>query len=183
MENWENPLRNPSDPLHGQAVEVFQRERKPLTADHIIFKYRPPTFSKITENLWIGGAPSPRAKVGEFFDCLVLCAREYQVPDCFQDIQVALAPMHDNGLSITKKEMVTAVKAAGKVAGWIDSGLKVLVTCYSGLNRSGLVIALALCNCSLKLSPDEAVTLIRKNRGPDALSNSAFVKFLYFLAS
>ena len=133
-----NPLNNPNDMLHECAVKVFNKSRKPIPYNHISFQCRQPTYSKILDNLWIGGAPPPQANVGEFFDCLVLCAHEYQ-PDCFPDIQVAFAPMRDDGLLISKEDAMQAVKAAGKTIRWMDQGLKVLVTCYAGRNRSGLV--------------------------------------------
>lgn len=173
----DNPLHNPNDILHECATKILNRSRKSPPHDHITFQCRKPTYSKILDNLWIGGAPPPQANVGEFFDCLVLCAHEYQ-PDCFPDIQIAFAPMRDDGLTIHKEDAVQAVKAAGKTIRWMNQGLRVLVTCYQGRNRSGLVTALALCKGEPALSPEEAVNKIRSSRGSDALANSGFVKFL-----
>ena len=47
-----------------------------------------------------------------------------------------------------------------------------LITCMGGLNRSGLVAAMALCR--LGRSPDEAIELVRAARGPYALGNELF---------
>ena len=52
------------------------------------------------------------------------------------------------------------------------AGDRVLVRCQAGLNRSGLVMALILIKDGL--TPLEAITRIRENRGPDALFNENF---------
>ena len=63
-----------------------------------------------------------------------------------------------------------------QVAAELAAGRKVLVRCTGGLNRSGVVIGLAL--IKLGHTPDEAITLVRAARGPYALCNGAFVKHL-----
>jgi hypothetical protein len=55
-------------------------------------------------------------------------------------------------------------------------GDRVLVRCQAGLNRSGLVLALILIKDGL--TPREAISRIRDNRGPDALFNSNFHTWL-----
>ncbi len=56
------------------------------------------------------------------------------------------------------------------------SGDRVLIRCQAGLNRSGLVLALVLIKEGY--SPDQAIDLIRANRGEDALCNSHFEQWL-----
>ena len=56
------------------------------------------------------------------------------------------------------------------------SGDRVLVRCQAGLNRSGLVTALILIKAGH--SPEEAINLIRNNRGDVALFNQNFVDWL-----
>jgi len=63
-----------------------------------------------------------------------------------------------------------------RVAELIRSGKKVVVNCMSGLNRSGLLVGRAL--IALGHSPQEAVGLVRRARGPHALSNRQFTRFL-----
>lgn len=65
---------------------------------------------------------------------------------------------------------------ASQVAELVRSGNKVAVNCMSGLNRSGLLVARTL--IELGHSPLEAVHLIRQARGPRALSNRQFMRFL-----
>ena len=55
-------------------------------------------------------------------------------------------------------------------------GDRVLVRCQAGLNRSGLVTALILIKDGL--TPRDAINLIRRNRGKDALFNESFVNWL-----
>ena len=56
------------------------------------------------------------------------------------------------------------------------TGDKVLVRCFAGLNRSGLVVARTLILAGA--SPDEAISLIRSKRSPHALCNSEFEQHL-----
>ena len=63
-----------------------------------------------------------------------------------------------------------------RVAEFVRSGKTVAVNCLSGLNRSGMLVARAL--IALGHSPTEAVELVRTARGPHALSNKHFMRFL-----
>jgi len=63
-----------------------------------------------------------------------------------------------------------------RVANHVRAGDKVIVNCMSGMNRSGLLVGRAL--VALGYLPAEAVELIRRVRGPHALSNREFTRFL-----
>ena len=63
-----------------------------------------------------------------------------------------------------------------RAAELVQSGKRVAVNCMSGLNRSGLLVGRAL--IALGHSPPEAVELVRAARGPHALSNRQFMRFL-----
>lgn len=71
------------------------------------------------------------------------------------------------------------ISAILNTADWVyenwQSGKQVLVRCQAGMNRSGLIIAIALMKDGASAS--EAITTIRA-KNPAALSNSAFVEFL-----
>ena len=142
------------------------------------FRYIDSTFSKLTDNLWMGGAPSPFVRIHDYFDGLALCADEYQ-PNCFPDVSMIRALIKDDGSPMTRQERIEAARAAGKVIKLINDGGRVLVTCYAGMNRSGLVCAVTLCKGPDKMNVDDAIKLIRKARGKYALSNTDFVDFLY----
>jgi hypothetical protein len=63
-----------------------------------------------------------------------------------------------------------------RVASMVDAGDHVVVNCAAGLNRSGLVVGRAL--IALGHQPAEAIELIRAARGPNALFNRTFERFL-----
>ena len=67
-----------------------------------------------------------------------------------------------------------------QLADWLFSewkqGKKVAARCQAGWNRSGLIIALVLLKEGY--SPEEAISLIRERRSPNALCNPHFVKFI-----
>lgn len=103
-------------------------------------------FDHIVDNLYQGAAPpfgDVVAKLG--FDTLVLCAKENQREDLYPGIEVVLAPGDDDvRVERMMRDLPTWQQAAQIVAERVASGKKVLVTCMAGLNRSGMVTALAL---------------------------------------
>lgn len=93
---------------------------------------------------------------------------------------VLRAPFRDVGSAPpTEAEEIlrTAREAAAWVAARAASGRRVLSSCRSGLNRSGLVTALAVMRLS-GLPPAEAVALVRERRSPHALNNAMFERFV-----
>lgn len=127
---------------------------------------------KIAHNLWMGGRPSEEAC--QKFDVIVLCAEEHQPDLACKTIK---APFDDS--SLTPKEAEIAVKAARQVHE-LRKSKKVLVTCFAGVNRSGLVTAMALVLAGH--TAEEAIRRIRKHRKPlvpmRPLSNEHFVETL-----
>ena len=75
---------------------------------------------------------------------------------------------------IVDAEMIHTV--GERIASLIGEGKHVAVNCLSGVNRSGLLIARAL--VELGYSAEEAIVAVRSARGPMALSNQHFVRFL-----
>lgn len=127
----------------------------------------------------MGSAPPIGFGVAKYFDHLLLCAKEYQLPpECFPGVEVLYAPMNDDGSPMTAEEMQIAVRTAGKVIRRLMDGRRVLSTCRQGRNRSGIIAALALCLGPPKLPPPKAVSTIRLARGPGALVNKDFLWFL-----
>lgn len=101
----------------------------------------------IFRTLWQGAAPETGDRVrAEGFDCLVLCAIEYQPgPENFPGVEVLYVPYEDNQHREIPTEILKRVHAAAReVANRLREYKKVLVTCQAGLNRSGLVSALAI---------------------------------------
>jgi protein-tyrosine phosphatase len=128
---------------------------------------------RIAPKLWMGGRPSPEAC--QAFDVVVLCAEEHQ-PEL--PCETVNAPIDD--AKPTEAEILTVIKTAKRVNALRSQGRRVLVTCYEGRNRSGLVVALAMMlNGSTARS---AVHRIRSSRRPPSggrpLSNEHFLTFL-----
>ena len=137
---------------------------------------------RISGPLWMGSMPVPYSSLYGHFDGLVLCACEYQCPAAFfPGVKVLSVSLNDDGSPMTRDEAFAAVGAAKNVVKWIESGMRVLVTCMQGRNRSGLVTALALCSGPWKMNPDQAISTVRAARGPTALSNGDFVDLIHGL--
>lgn len=65
---------------------------------------------------------------------------------------------------------------AERVANAVADGLKVLVRCQAGMNRSGLVTVLAMHRLGWKV--DDAIDRLREVRSPYVLFNQHFVRYL-----
>jgi len=72
-----------------------------------------------------------------------------------------------------------------QLADWLFSELKlgktVAARCQAGWNRSGLIVALVLLKDGF--TAEEAISLIRDRRSPNALCNPHFVKFIQEISS
>jgi len=135
----------------------------------------PNSSDEVTPRLWQGAAPDP-LKSYDGFDVLVLCAREVQPRFRRFKGTVIRAPFVDTPYP-TDVERKIAIRAAREVAKRLRKGQKVLVTCAAGLNRSGLVVALAL-RMATQMHPEEIIRRIRAARGERALSNPAFERIV-----
>jgi len=104
-------------------------------------------------------------------------------PEEFEGIEVLQCPFEDTqfvghcGLTDEEQSLIEATARA--VAARLKAGKAVLVTCYGGYNRSGLVTAKAL-HYFTEASGRECVSWIRKLR-QNALHNPKFVELLYHL--
>ncbi|MDQ0959168.1 protein-tyrosine phosphatase [Streptomyces sp. B4I13] len=83
-------------------------------------------------------------------------------------------PIPDGPLDGT--QLAGVIRLAQAAGDALDAGRTVLVRCYSGYNRSGLVVAHAL--MLQGRSADDAIRLIRSRRSPWALHNELFVEYL-----
>lgn len=138
----------------------------------------PLDVARIAPKLWIGAAPPQGTSVrDEGFESLVLCAVEWQPPeDRYPGVEVHHAPFRDCH-GVTRDEVATALQAADWTARRISEGRRTLVTCMAGRNRSGLVCSLALSMAS-GTDPAKCGEIVRRHRGPEALSNAKFVDIL-----
>jgi protein-tyrosine phosphatase len=117
------------------------------------------------------------------FDVLVLCAMEFQAPAHeYPGVYVVHAPNDDSvEFPLTREKLKIAMQAAHVVADEVSHGRQVLVTCAAGLNRSGLVSALAL-HFLFGWAGDACIHRVRKKRrvksGMNSLCNGEFVQVL-----
>lgn len=101
------------------------------------------------------------------FDVVVLAAMEYQ-PD-LPGFTVLHVPL-DDGPPPSHADRIRIRGAARKVADYVRAGKRVLVTCWQGRNRSGVISGLALRD--LGLPGAQAAARIRRAR--DGLTNPHF---------
>jgi hypothetical protein len=139
---------------------------------------------EIVPNLWQGSYPGTgRAVAASGFSMLVLCAVELQEPaELFPGVEVVHAPNYDDYENpLTRERLTVAMEAARRVQGMVEQGKKVLVTCRAGMNRSGLVTALAL-HLLYNWDGGTCIRKVRQNRtewkGFRPLSNPDFTRAL-----
>lgn len=128
-----------------------------------------PLFSHIKGNLWMGGCPV-KAAPDEFEYIVSLYSSE---PYAINHSQVHTKAHLFDELNIPNEERLYAL--ARCVNTYKRHGIT-LVHCQAGLNRSGLVSALALIEDGMKAV--DAITLLREKRSSAVLCNSAFEEWL-----
>lgn len=138
---------------------------------------------EIIPNLWQGSFPRLLSAIEAGFDMVVLCAEERlkgRPPNEYTQngLYVVEAPFLDTGYP-TDEELKIAHWAADKVIRAVKAGKKVLVTCQAGLNRSGLVNAIAI-RTLRGITGGEAVMVV-KGRRDMALCNTSFATYVYNL--
>lgn len=135
-------------------------------------------WNEVVPGLWQGGhdvrsQDGTACVVGDEFDLVVsLASREGYGPA--EGVEHVVVRMADAGVDAPLAERLDGV--ARQVASAVTDGRRVLVRCSGGLNRSGLVVALALGH--LGHEADAAMALVRGARGPWALTNPGFVTHL-----
>jgi protein-tyrosine phosphatase len=137
-------------------------------------KRKPYDATVVSPRLWIGAKP-PLDKDLPGVDLLVLCAAGIQPEQLAFHGTVLRCPIPDAELDAAQVRLV--MQTAVAVAKAIITGQRVLVTCRLGLNRSALVIALALHQLTT-MSGQEIVEHIRRQRSLSALSNKHFVQLV-----
>lgn len=114
-----------------------------------------------------GSAPPDGARLP--FNTVVLAADEYQHAN-FPGSDVIRVPLDDSGPPPTPEERRAIRETAREVARRVRAGQRVLVTCWQGRNRSGVISGLAL--SELGIPGPRAAKLIRRLR--NGLTNPHF---------
>jgi hypothetical protein len=129
-------------------------------------------YTEVIPGLFQVSAALPPAEMLELFDVLVdVGGRDRWVGE--PDPRYSFHPIDDVPF-IADAEMIHTV--GERIAGLVRTGTHVAVNCLSGVNRSGLLVARAL--VALGATPQDAIGAVRAARGPMALSNRHFVRFL-----
>ncbi len=133
--------------------------------------------TRIAPKLYMGSAPRVGTALADAgFDVVLLCAKEYQPRSRELPHVLVVHCGFDDSLSPTQADVDTALEASRVAADRIMRGDRVLISCWLGKNRSGLVTALTLVRL-YGLSGREAVEAVRAAR-PGALVNPAFVSLV-----
>lgn len=129
-----------------------------------------PLVSHIEGNLYTGGCLDGVRLSDDYSWVVSLYPWEkYRLGPNTQRVEVEMYD-HDG-----MPDLTVLHETADLVVDRLNAG-KVLVHCQAGLNRSGLVAALAL--IKMGRSPRQAIDLLREKRGPVVLCNRTFVRWL-----
>jgi hypothetical protein len=129
-------------------------------------------YSEVIPGLFQANAARSPAEMLSMFDVLIdVGGRDRWAGD--PDPRYHFHPLEDVP-HIPDPEMIHAVGEL--IAALVGEGKHVAVNCLGGVNRSGLLIGRAL--VELGYTPEEAIEAVRTARGPMALSNPRFVRFL-----
>lgn len=122
---------------------------------------------KVADNLWFGGQPTD-IRPYKFVIAVNHCPR-YHIDE---GTLVIVAPLQDGA----KMPNVGMLNRLADMVNEFTSLGPTLVHCTAGLNRSGLVVALALIKRGI--APQEAIDTLQRVRGHDVLNNEVFVEWL-----
>jgi protein-tyrosine phosphatase len=126
---------------------------------------------KIADNLWLGGNPVDVIKYQYLI--IVNHAPKYHIPNGTMAI---VYPFDDAAWLPDLDKLNELADATNRFSAMGPT----LVHCSAGLNRSALVVALALIKRGM--TPGDAIQHIRKHRGSDALHNQTFTDWLMSLS-
>lgn len=125
---------------------------------------------EIITNLWVGNLPRHLDGIDQFK--FVICL----VGTPFYNIgnkQIVVVAPFDDSPTLPSEDFLETL--ADLTVDFCKKG-STLVHCMSGINRSSMIVALAL--VKLGYSGKQAIDLIRSKRGDDVLSNEVFRKYI-----
>lgn len=147
----------------------------------VTFPYAERRWDEIVPGLWQGGHfcweteenPHGEAIPTHEFDLVVSL---YRRPGFGPDLGIPHIWHRMPDAPLEAKHHEALDRLATLVAAAVKSGKRVLVRCQAGLNRSGLVVGLAM--IKMGWEPEAAIERIREARSPYALCNRSFVEHL-----
>jgi hypothetical protein len=138
----------------------------------VTYEYPAEPYSEVIPGLSAASAAHSPAEMLSMFDVLVDVGGRDRW-DGNPDPRYSFHPLDDVPF-IADTEMIHTV--GERIALLVREENHVAVNCLSGVNRSGLLVGRAL--AELGYTPEEAIAAVRSARGPMALSNQHFVRFL-----
>lgn len=127
-------------------------------------------FTEIEPKLWMGGCPVHAAPA--FADAILDVYARHEYDRGTRPYRAE--PLLDFA-GLPEPDLLESL------ARWVheqrEAGRTVLIHCEAGQNRSGLVTALYLIRFR-GLDPEAAIELIQEKRGPNALWNGSFLRYL-----
>jgi protein-tyrosine phosphatase len=140
--------------------------------DVVTYEYPIEPYSEVAPGLFQASAELSAVEMLSMFDVLVdVGGWDRWVGE--PDPRYRFYPL-DDGPFIPDEEMIHTV--GEWIASQVRQGKHVAVNCLAGVNRSGLLVGRAL--VALGATPEEAIAAVRLARGPMALSNPRFARFL-----
>jgi hypothetical protein len=140
--------------------------------DVVTYEYPAEPYSEVIPGLSAASAAASPAEMLSMFDVVIdVGGRDRWEGE--PDPRYRFHPLEDAPF-IADAELIHAV--GEQIASLVREGKHVAVNCLSGVNRSGLLVGRAL--VELGYTPEAAIEAVRDARGPMALSNQRFVRFL-----
>lgn len=130
--------------------------------------------SEVISGLWMGSPPRSWERAWEKFDVIVSLISMGPTGHCPNGKIWIVHPLEDSEMPADDESLFLL---ADLVTDLINEGKTVLVHCGAGLNRSGLICALVVRELRC-CRGTEAIDIVRAARGPIALSNPYFTRFL-----
>jgi hypothetical protein len=151
----------------------IERDHAAMEPESVVsYDYPGEPYSEVIPGLFQASAAHSPAEMLSMFDVLIdVGGRDRWDGD--PDPRYSFHPLDDVQF-IADAEMIHTV--GERIASLVREGKHVAVNCLSGVNRSGLLVGRAL--VELGYTPEEAIEAVRSARGPMALSNQHFVRFL-----
>lgn len=141
-------------------------------------------YNEIVPGLWMGCCPAPGSHMrwplpeGFEFDAVIMCSKSHQYDYPSGGVITRYQMFFGDGYARDLPARATLEWAADHAIARVRTmDEKVLIHCQAGLNRSGLITALALIR-GWDMDPANAIALIRQKRDPEALFNEEFVNWL-----
>lgn len=126
--------------------------------------------------LWQGGTPS-RAKVARLGITHVLNLRRASEGTVLEGVSTVCMPIGDAAFGEEPGDYERLEKAVAITLRWLREKKRAYVHCAAGVNRSSLVVALALKEY-YGISGAKAIRLLRSKRRISILTNERFIKMI-----